>query len=295
MLDGRFKEQVVVITGVSDRGIGGAIAERLAEEGASLALLWHESPRRLLQRLTRRKANFTERECDVTSQESVTAAIQAVVQRFGHIDVLINNAGVDHAATLEETSDDDWQNVVDVNLTGSMRMIRTSLPHMVDGTSAIVNLASVLGVAGCGGFSAYSATKAGVIGLTQSLAMELAPRGIRAVCIAPALVHTPMIHKYIAEMTPQTAEQIESSHPLGVGTPQDVAAVVAFVASSEARWITGVTLPLGWAAAFPLPMSQFLGTNRADSPTSGESTASIKIRPWLEESQRLTNPRRATG
>lgn len=295
MLNGRFRNQVVVITGVSDRGIGGAIAERLADEEASLVLLWHERPRRLLQRLTKRCANFIEHECDVTSQESVTAAIQSTVQRFKHINVLINNAGVDHAATLEETSDDEWQNVVDVNLTGSMRMIRTTLPHMVDGTSAIVNLASVLGVAGCGGFSAYSATKAGVIGLTQSLAMELAPRGIRSVCIAPALVHTPMIHKYVAEMTPQTAEQIESSHPLGVGTPQDVAAVVAFIASSEARWITGITLPLGWAAAFPLPMTQFLGTNRAAAPSASDSTASIKIRPWLEENRRSTTPRRATG
>lgn len=295
MLNGRFQDQVVVITGVSDRGIGGAIAERLASEGAAIAILWHERPTRLINRLTKRNAEFIELNSDVTSQESVLASIQAVVERFGRIDVLVNNAGVDHTGALEETTDDAWQQVVDVNLTGSMRMIRETLPHLADRTSAIVNLASVLGIAGCAGFPAYSATKAGIIGLTQSLAMELAPRGIRAVCIAPALVHTPMTHKYVAGMTSQTAEQIEQSHPLGVGTPQDVASVVAFIASSEARWITGITVPLGWSAAFPLPLQQFLPQRTSIDSTPQDDHKAASILP-LRADQTVQPPqRRATG
>ncbi|MDB4743562.1 SDR family oxidoreductase [Planctomicrobium sp.] len=272
-MDRRFAGQIVVITGVNDRGIGGAIAERLANEGASLALLWKDCPKRLFKRLTKQSHPFIEIECDVTQQASVKNAISGVVSHYGHINTLINNAGVEHSANLEETSDDDWQQVIDVNLTGSMRVIREVLPHLVDGDGAIINLASVLGIAGCGGFPAYSATKAGIIGLSQSIAMELAPRGIRSVCVAPALVHTPMTHKYVKEMTSESEEQIKQSHPLGVGTPQDVAAAVAFVASPEARWITGVTLPLGWSSAFPLPMQQF-------SQPENQANSSFRISEW---------------
>ncbi len=291
-MNGRFAGQVVAVTGVNDRGIGGAIAERLAEEGASLAILWHERPRRLLKRLAKQNADFVEINCDVTQQDSVNTAIQQCVDQYGRLDTLINNAGVEHSGSLEETSDDDWQRVIDVNLTGAMRVIRTALPHLVDGTGAIVNLASVLGIAGCGGFPAYSATKAGIIGLTQSLAMELAPRGIRAVCVAPALVHTPMIHKYVASMTQSTQEQVQQAHPLGVGTPQDVASAVAFIASREARWITGITLPLGWAAAFPLPMQHFISEQGS---ASGDVDESISIEPWLEKKEEQYPPRRAAG
>lgn len=257
MLNGRFANQVVVISGVNDRGIGGAIAERLASEGARLAILWKDRPQRLLKRFEKREIPFVDIECDVTDSNSVTQAMAKVTQHWSEIHVLVNNAGVEHSGTVCETADEEWQHVVDVNLTGAMRLIRESIPHLVDQSGVIVNLASVLGIAGCGGFPAYSATKAGIIGLSQSVAMELAPRGIRSVCIAPALVQTPMIHKYVQNLSSEAEEQIKLSHPLGVGTPQDVASAVAFVASPEARWITGITLPLGWSSAFPLPMQQF--------------------------------------
>ncbi|MCA8996128.1 MAG: SDR family oxidoreductase [Planctomycetaceae bacterium] len=257
-MNGRFEGHTVVITGVNDRGIGGAIARRFAEEGASLALLWHERPNRLLKLMGKRQDDVLEIPCDVTQQECVDASIDSIVQRFGKIDILVNNAGIDHSGCLEDLADEDWSRVIDVNLTGAMRMIRSCLPHITEGSGAIVNLASVLGLAGCGGFPAYSATKAGMIGLAQSLAMELAPRGIRAVCVAPALVMSPMTHKYLTSLDENFDQELAKSHPLGPGTPQDVAAAVAFVASQEARWITGITLPLGWSAAFPLPMQQFL-------------------------------------
>lgn len=278
-MNGRFSQKVAVVTGVNDRGIGGAIARRLAEEGACVVALWQDRPSRLIARLNKRGHQLLDLECDITQQASVTAAVEQILKQYGRIDVLVNNAGVDHSGTLSETSDDDWQRVIDVNLTGSMRMIRSCLPYIPSGTGAIINLASVLGMAGCGGFPAYSATKAGIIGLTQSLASELAPQGIRAVCVAPALVLSPMTHKYVLEMGDDVEEQLRPSHPLGAGTPEDVAAAVAFVASNEARWITGITLPLGWASMFPLPMDRFL-----DTPTDPEQA--IVPGPWITAQQK---------
>lgn len=294
-MNGRFYGQIVVVTGVNDRGIGGAIARRLADEGASLAILWHERPERLLRRLHRADVDYLETACDVTSQPSVNEALGRIVERFGRIDTLINNAGVDHSGGLEETDDQQWQRVVDVNLTGTMRMIRSTLPHLTRGSGAIINLASVLGIAGCGGFPAYSASKAGVIGLTQSLAMELAPQGIRAICLAPALVSTPMTLKYVANITSEAGQGILNSHPLGIGTPQDVAAAVAFMASREARWITGVTLPLGWSSAFPLPIQQAptQTTTTATPPTPAGET--IKLVDWREQFSEGSQQKRDAG
>jgi 3-oxoacyl-[acyl-carrier protein] reductase len=123
----------------------------------------------------------------------------------------------------------------------------------------IVNIASALALGGCAGFAVYSASKAGLVGFTQSLAWELAPKGIRVVGLAPGLVHTPMVHKHIAHLTPEVWAQVEACHPLGIGRPDDVAAAVAFLASSDARWITGVTLPLGWAPHYPLPTASMMG------------------------------------
>lgn len=289
-MNGRFSGQVVLVTGVNDRGIGGAIVERFASEGAALAVLWYVRPNRTINRLARKDSPFVECFCDVTQQDSVDSAIQTVLQRFGKLDTIVNNAGVDHPGDLEGMSDTTWNEVLDVNLSGSMRVIRSALPHLTENGGVIVNLASVLGIAGCSGFSAYSATKAGIIGLTQSLAMELAPRGIRAVCVAPALVQTPMTQKYAQNITSTTEREIKQTHPLGIGTPQDVASAVAFVASSEARWITGITLPLGWTSSFPLPQQQFVTNETRES-----DPVSLKIPEWLQIRDDQRHPRRSTG
>ena len=256
-MDRRFEGKVALITGVGERGIGAAIAERLADEGAALALLWKDPPGRTLQRLKRRNAPVVDCECDVTVPADIDRAIEACMSQFGQIDVLVNNAGVEAAAPLGDLPDALWETAIAVNLTGAMRMTRRVLPYLPEQEGVIVNIASALGIAGCSTFAAYSASKAGLIGMTQSVAAELAPRGIRAVCVAPALVHTPMLHRHIDSQTAEVLQQIEACHPLGVGAAHDVAAAVAFLASTEARWITGVTLPLGWLPSFPLPSGPF--------------------------------------
>lgn len=253
----RFENKVALITGASDRGIGGAIAERLAEEGAAVALLSRSEPRRLLKRLERMQARTAWNACDITEADDVGRAVAAIGERFERLDVVINNAGIEIAAPFATFSEEDWQRTIDINLTGAARVTRAALPCFPEGRGAIVSVASALALGGCPSFAAYSASKAGLVGWTQSLAWELAPH-IRVNCVAPGLVHTPMIHKHVAHLNDATRRQIEHAHPLGMGMPHDVAAAAAFLASDDARWITGATLPVGWAPHYPLPVDHFM-------------------------------------
>jgi NAD(P)-dependent dehydrogenase (short-subunit alcohol dehydrogenase family) len=255
---GRFDRQVALVTGSSDRGIGGAIAERLAREGAAVSLVSRSEPKRLLKRLQRLGRGVAWAQCDVTEPSDVTRVVDDCQDKFGKLDILVNNAGVEFAQPFDAMADQQWLDLLDVNLHGAVRVSRAALPRLLESRGVIVNVASALALGGCAGFSIYSASKAALIGLTQSLAWELAPRGVRVVGVAPGMVHTPMIHKHIDHLSKEVWEKIEACHPLGMGMPHDVAAAVAFLASEDARWITGVTLPLGWAPSYALPVEQFM-------------------------------------
>ncbi len=281
----RLNGKVAVITGVSDRGIGGAIAERLAEDGAAVVVLWMERPDRIINRLERRGRPHVEARCDVTNSESIKEAVDICMSEFGQVDILVNNAGIEDVHPFENGRDEVWERILDVNLLGTMRMIRGVLPFLTEPEGVIVNISSVLGMAGCSGFGAYSATKAGLIGLTQSLAAELAPRRMRVVGVAPALVFTPMLQRHVSEGGAALEESLNESHPLGIGAGRDVAAAVAFLASSEARWITGTTLPLGWMPNFPLPFGQAAPAEKTSVPLTAKPTSPHeKIMPIRKES-----------
>jgi NAD(P)-dependent dehydrogenase (short-subunit alcohol dehydrogenase family) len=256
---GRFARKVVLITGASEKGIGGAIALRLANEGAVVVVASRSEPTRLLEQLRdrHRDRDCQFLSCDVTREDEVRAAVADCRSRFGALDVLVNNAGVEHIGRLEEIDDATMAEILDTNLTGSIRMTRAVLPCLRSPGGVIVNVSSALSLAGCAGFSIYSASKAGINGFTQSLAWELAPRGQRVVAVAPGVVLTKMATGYREHLTPETAHKVRACHPLDVGLTSDVAAAVAFLASDEARWITGITLPLGWSPCIPLPVEEY--------------------------------------
>ena len=254
----RFVGKTVLVTGASDRGIGGAIAERLAREGASVAMIGLSEPKRLRKILARLDHPAFWRSCDITKAAEVQDAVEATVDEYGKIDIVVNNAGVEFASPLEEISDSHWRSLLEVNLHGAIQVTRTALPRITAPGGVIVNIASALAIAGCEGFSVYSASKAGLIGFTQSLAWELAPRGVRVVAVAPGLVHTPMIHKYVVAMSLEERLRVKSLHPVGISTPHDIADAVAFLASEEARRITGIALPIGWTPHFPVPMEAYM-------------------------------------
>lgn len=256
--EGRFAGRVALVTGAGDRGIGGAIAERLAREGAAVSLVSLHEPKRLVKRLERIDAPYAHHIGDITKAEDVQRFIDGCLDDFGKIDIVVNNAGVAITKELEAMSAADVERVLHVNLLGAITVSRMAIPHLMQPGGVIVNIASALGLGGCPGFSVYSATKAGLVGFTQSLAWELAPRGVRVVAVAPGLVHSPMAHQYGSQVTPEIWKQVEACHPLGVGMPHDVASAVAFLASDDARWITGVTLPLGWAPHYALPTGHMM-------------------------------------
>ncbi len=260
----RFQGKTVAITGPSLHGIGGAIAIRLAEEGASIVLLGLERPGELLERLEGLSCNADYFHCDVANAAAAAAARDAMVEASIEIDVLVNNAGVDRSSPFHLMDETQWREIIEVNFAGVLRMSQAMLPALEKKKGVIVNISSATGCAGAVGLAAYGASKAAVNSLTQSLAAEYAEKNVRVVGVAPALVRTPMVAPYVENVTAEDWEAIQRCHPLGIGFPEDVAAAVSFLASAEARWISGTTLPMGWISHWPMPSMQ----NRSTDPAS---------------------------
>jgi 3-oxoacyl-[acyl-carrier protein] reductase len=233
--------QVALITG-SSRGLGFAMAEALAEHGA-LVVLNGRDPATLEGRadgLRRRGYRAEAMAFDVTDGVAVAAAIQDLADRHGRLDVLVNNAGVAVDGLVMRVKDEDWDRQLDTNLRGAFALIRAaSRPMMKQRRGAIINLTSVVGEMGNGGQAAYSASKAGLIGLTKSVARELASRGIRVNAVSPGFINTDMT----AKVAPEAREKMLEGVPLQrLGTPEDVANAVVFLASDLAGYITGEVL-----------------------------------------------------
>jgi 3-oxoacyl-[acyl-carrier protein] reductase len=230
--------KTALVTGASG-GIGAAIAKTLHDAGASVAISGTRVA--VLEEL---KAQIGERvhilPCNLSSPEEVEKLIPAAEAAMGGLDILVNNAGITKDGLAMRMKDDDWQAVIDVNLTSNFRLCRAAMRGMMKKRAGrIINITSIVGVTGNPGQANYVASKAGVIGLTKSLAQELATRGVTVNCIAPGFIATPMTDV----LNEKQKETILTRIPAGrMGSPQDIAAAVAYLASDEAGYVTGQTI-----------------------------------------------------
>ncbi len=235
-------KKVAFVTGGS-RGIGRAVVRRLAEEGYAVGIDYlqaHDQAQALERELLDRGQAALAVQADVADREAITAAIGRVEDAFGAVTVLVNNAGVARQNQFQDITDDFWRRIFAVNVDGAYHTIQAVLPHMLhEKAGSIVNISSIWGQRGASCEVAYSATKAAVIGLTRSLAMELAPSGIRVNCVAPGVINTDMV-QVLGE---ETLADLAGQTPLGrLGTAEDVARAVAFLAGDGASFITGQVL-----------------------------------------------------
>jgi len=230
--------QTAIVTGAA-QGIGEAIARRLARAGAAVAVtdVNLEGAARVADSLAG-SGQARPLGIDITSAESVGRAVEEVLAWTGRIDVLVNNAGIaGRAAPLWEQAQEDWDRIIAINLTGVFHCCRAVLPHMrARRYGRIVNVASIAGKEGNPNMTGYSATKAGVIGFTKSLAKEVAQEGICVNAIAPAVVRTPILEQLTPAQVAYMVERIPMRRP---GTPEEVAAVAHFLASPDCSFVTG--------------------------------------------------------
>lgn len=236
-----FKDKVVIITGGS-AGIGKSAVERFAQAGAHVAI-WDinkSAGEELAITLKAQLLSVSFHQCNTSDQSSVLQACQAIIDQYGQIDVLINNAGITRDSTLKKMSPEDWQMVIDVNLTGVFYCAQAVALHMLErGAGRIINVSSVVGLYGNFGQTNYAATKAGVIGMTKTMARELGRKGITVNAVAPGFIATEMV----AKMPEKVIQMMEEKTPLGrLGTPEDIAAAFYFLAGPDASFINGAVL-----------------------------------------------------
>lgn len=236
----RFTDSVALVTGGAN-GIGRATVTRLHAEGARVVVADVE-----VDRAGELASTDPDRlhavACDVTERQSVDLAIAEAVDQFGGLDVLVTVAGGSMIQPdFVDLPDENWQRMIDLNLTGTMRCVRAAAPHLVRSTRgpAVVMVSSVNGLAAFGD-EAYSSAKAALSNLAQNLAVRWGSQGVRVNVVAPGTIRT-----RVWDHQPDSFENLQRAHPLGrVGEPEEVAAAIAFLCSADASWITGTTLPV---------------------------------------------------
>ena len=232
-------DKVAMITGAT-RGIGKQIALTLANEGYNIVLNYRTKNDELIQaknEIESKNVKCLTVQGDVTNFEDCKQMIESAINEFGKIDVLVNNAGITKDMLLARMKEEDFKQVIDVNLVGTFNVTKNVVPYMMKARSGrIINISSVVGIAGNAGQTNYSASKAGIIGFTKSLAKEVASRNILVNAVAPGFIETNMTDVLKQEVKDEIAKNIPLKR---MGTPKDVANVVKFLASEDSSYITG--------------------------------------------------------
>jgi NAD(P)-dependent dehydrogenase (short-subunit alcohol dehydrogenase family) len=240
---GRLEGKVALVTG-GGSGIGRAVCSRFAEEGAEVVVT-SRTPEHV-EAVAREAGAALAFPLDVGDRDSVADGVGRVVERFGRIDILSNNAGIElaHGPPVVETTDEEWELVLRVNVTGAFRACREALPYMPSG-GAIVNMASINSFIAWPNDTPYTTSKGALLQFTRSLALEVAPRGIRVNCVCPGIIDTPLTDSFLdlADDADALRREYESVSPFDrMGTAREVADCVLFLASDEASFVTGAAL-----------------------------------------------------
>jgi NAD(P)-dependent dehydrogenase (short-subunit alcohol dehydrogenase family) len=243
-----FKEKVVIVTGATS-GIGRAAAEAFGRGRASLVLVGRNETVLGEVTATVRASGGQAIGCavDLTSADAPATIIGAALAAFGHLDVVVNAAGVIASGTLEQTTDDIWDQMLAVNLTVPFKLMRAAAPHLKERKGAVVNVSSVNGLRSFPGVLAYCVSKAGVDHLTRCAAIEMAPLGVRVNAVNPGVTVTNLHRRSGMDESKYAAflERSKETHPLGrPGNPDEIADLIVFLASDRAGWMTGETIPI---------------------------------------------------
>ena len=234
--------KTALVTG-SSRGIGRAVARELAHQGWAVGINYlhrEDKAQELVEELTAAGCQAAAFQADVADGAAVASMVKELGETFSPVELVVNNAGVAGQSLFQDISDEMWTRYLAVNLGGARNTIKAALPHMIsEKRGCIVNISSIWGQRGASCEVAYACTKAGIIALTRSLAMELAPSGIRVNCVAPGVINTDMVQV----LGQETLDDLAKETPLGrLGTPEDIAYAVSFFASERAGFITGQVL-----------------------------------------------------
>jgi len=237
----KLSGKVALITGGS-RGIGFAIAKTLSENGASVVITSKNSEK--LNIAKSKISNSFGITCDIKKTNEVKNVVDETIKKFGRLDILVNNAGIfPKIKKLHEIDENEWDEVLDVNLTGQFRFTKEAIPHLQKTSGCIINISSDAGLKAYQGFNAdaYSATKAALIVLTKCWALEYAKDKIRVNCICPGVVDTDMTKPFLKNQ--KDIEFMNNEHPLGrIGQPEDIGKAVLYFVSDDASWVTGSIL-----------------------------------------------------